>query len=73
MNKIVSWKGLEGWKTNLQINSKKIFVFIKNILQNQIKMAGTLPSGPTYNLILFFIGTHKTGVLQVFQIIDLKE
>jgi hypothetical protein len=62
-------EGWKGWKTKKQINSKKIFGFIKNILQNQIKMAGTLPSGPTYNLIHFFIGTHKTGVFQVFQII----
>ena len=59
MNKVVSWKGWKTWKTFLQINSKKIFGFIKNIFQNELVLASSLPSRPTDNLIHYFLKCLK--------------
>ena len=59
MNKVVSWKTWKTWKTFLQINSKKIFGFIKIIFQNELVLASSLPSLPTYNLIHNFLKCLK--------------
>ena len=60
MNKIMSWKTWKGWKVFLQINSKKIFCFIKSKFQNDLFLAGTLPSRPTDNLIHNFLECLKS-------------
>ena len=51
MNEIVSWKTWKGWKGFLQINSKKIFCFIKFKFQNELFSVKTLPfkSNPSAN------------------------
>ena len=59
MNKIMSWKTWKGWKVFLQINSKKIFSFIKIIFQNELFLSSTLPSRPTDNLIHYFLKCLK--------------
>ena len=59
MNKIMSWKTWKGWKVFLQINSKKIFGFIKNIFQNELFLTSSLPSRPTDNLIHYFLKCLK--------------
>ena len=59
MNKIMSWKTWKGWKGFLQINSKKIFGFIKNIFQNELFLTSSLPSRPYNNLIHYFLECLK--------------
>jgi len=53
MNEIVSWKTWKGWKGFLQINSKKIFCFIKFKFQNELFSVKTLPfkSNPSANTL----------------------
>ena len=53
MNKVVSWKTWKTWKTFLQINSKKIFGFIKIKFQTELFSVKTLPfkSNPFANTL----------------------